>query len=122
MISTRAHIVMIATTVVIVAVIFYLVNIRKLRSKFGLLWLAIAAALLLLAIFPSLLTEVSDLVGIRYPPTTFLLIGLGFLFAIVVDFSWELSRVEDRLHELAEELALLRFTVESDRDEGAAAP
>lgn len=122
MISTRAHIVMIATTVVIVAVIFYLVNIRKLRSKFGLLWLAIAAALLLLAIFPSLLTEVSDLVGIRYPPTTFFLIGLGFLFAIVVDFSWELSRVEDRLHELAEELALLRFTVESDRDEGAAAP
>jgi hypothetical protein len=120
--STRAHVAIIAMTVVIVVVIFYLVNIRKLRSKFGLLWLAIAAVLLLFAIFPSLLTELSDLVGIKYPPTTFLLIGIGFLFAIVVDFSWELSRVEDRLQELAEELTLLRFRIESEHDEEAPAP
>ena len=43
-----------------------------------------------------------------------LYIGLGFLFAVVVHYSWELSRVENRLRELAEEVALLRFAVESD--------
>ena len=48
--STRAHIVVIAMTLVIVAVIFYLVNKRQLRSKYGLLWLGIAAVLLPFAI------------------------------------------------------------------------
>ena len=112
--STRAHAVVIAMTIVIVVVIFYLVNKRQLRSKYGLLWLGIAAVLLPFAIFPSLLTELSHALGIAYPPTTFLLIGLGFLFAVVVHYSWELSRVENRLRELAEEVALLRFAVESD--------
>ena len=111
--STRAHVVIILLTIVIVGVIFSLVNRRQLRSKYGLLWLGIAAMLLPFAIFPSLLTELSHALGIQYPPTTFLLIGLGFLFAVVVHYSWELSRIESRLRELAEEVALLRFEVES---------
>jgi hypothetical protein len=120
--STRAHIVVIAMTAVTVGVIFYLVNKRQLRSKYGLLWLGIAAVLTPFAIFPSLLTDLSHAIGIKYPPTTFLLIGMGFLFAVVVHYSWELSRVENRLRELAEEVALLRFAVDSAEGEEVAAP
>lgn len=120
--TTRAHVVTIVMAIGIVAVIFYLVNKRQLRSKYGLLWLGIAALLLPFAIFPSLLVDLSHAIGIQYPPTTFLLIGLGFLFAVVVHYSWELSRVENRPRELAEEIALLRFAVESDEGKGVPAP
>jgi Uncharacterized conserved protein (DUF2304) len=37
-----------------------------------------------------------------------LLLAVGFLFLVVVHYSWELSRLENRTRTLAEELALLR--------------
>jgi hypothetical protein len=111
--STRAHVIIVVLSIAILAGIFWLVNKRQLRSKYGLLWLAVAVLLLPLAVFPSLLTDLSHAVGIAYPPTTFLLLGLGFVFVIVVHYSWELSRAENRLRALAEEVALLKYAVEN---------
>jgi CHASE3 domain sensor protein len=37
-----------------------------------------------------------------------LILSVGFLFLIVVHFSWEFSRSEERIRTLAEDLALLR--------------
>ena len=62
----------------------------------------------MLAIWPGLLKSLSEFVGVYYPPALFLLITTGFLFLIVIQFSWELSRNEDRTRTLAEEIALLR--------------
>ena len=58
-----------------------------------------------------MLTRVSDWIGVKYAPTTFLLVAIGFLFGVVVHFSWELSRLEMRTRTLAEDLALLRAQV-----------
>jgi hypothetical protein len=46
--------------------------------------------------------------GISYGPTTFFLGAITLLLLVVVHFSWELSRLEERTRLLAEELALLR--------------
>jgi len=94
----------------IASVVFILVLLRRrqLRSKYALLWLGLAGALGLLGLFPGLLTWISEAVGIYYPPALFLLVACGFLFAVVIQFSWELSRLTDRTRVLAEELALLR--------------
>ena len=37
-----------------------------------------------------------------------MILSVGFLFLIVVHFSWEFSRSEERIRTLAEDLALLR--------------
>ena len=66
------------------------------------------AGLAILAVFPDLLVWISDLFGIGYPPATFMLLALSFLLVLVLHFSWELSRLEDRTRALAEEYALLR--------------
>ena len=71
------------------------------------------AGLAVLAIFPDLLVEVSDIFGIGYPPATFMLLALSFLLVLVLHFSWELSRLEDRTRTLAEEHALLREEFEA---------
>jgi hypothetical protein len=95
-------------TVAALVFILRLVRRRQLGGKYAMLWTAVAVVLGVLAIWPGLLKSLSELVGVYYPPALFLLITTGFLFLIVIQFSWELSRNEDRTRTLAEEIALLR--------------
>lgn len=107
----------------IASVVFILVLLRRrqLRGKYALVWTGLAAALGVLGLFPGLLTWISDTVGIRYPPALFLLVAVGFLFAVVIQFSWELSRLEDRTRVLAEEMALLHAELDAVRAEARGA-
>jgi hypothetical protein len=106
--SGQAHVLVIVATVIIALFIFRLVRARQLRSKYALLWLVIGVMLLPLAVVPSVLNTVSEWLGVLYSPTIFVLLAIGFLFLVVVHYSWELSRLENRTRTLAEELALLR--------------
>jgi hypothetical protein len=106
--STEAHVLIIVLAAAVIAFIIHLVRSRRLRAKYSVLWLTIGVGLAVLAIFPDLLVELSDLFGISYAPATFMLLALSFLLVLVLHFSWELSRLEDRTRALAEEYALLR--------------
>jgi len=110
--TIRAHVLAIVATFVAIAFILRLVRLRQLRSKYALLWLVTALLLLPLGIAPQLLEPIASWVGVDYAPTAFLVLGLGYLFLVVVHFSWELSRLETRVRLLAEELALLQHRVE----------
>jgi hypothetical protein len=110
--STAAHILVIALAGVVIAFIIHLVRSRRLRAKYSVLWFSIGLGLAVLAIFPGLLEWISDRFGIDYPPATFMLLAMSFLLVLVLHFSWELSRLEDRTRALAEEHALLREEVE----------
>jgi hypothetical protein len=57
-----------------------------------------------------------------YSPTIFLLLAVGFLFLVVVHYSWELSRLENRTRTLAEELALLRTRLDGNAHAVSAGP
>jgi hypothetical protein len=114
--STRAHIVVLLVTAGTALFILRLVRLRQLRSKYALLWLTIGVLMLPLAAFPGMLNTVSRWFGVYYAPTTFLFLATGFLFLVVVHFSWELSRLETRVRDLAEDLALLRAEVEDTPD------
>ena len=106
--STEAHVLVIVLAAAVIVFIVHLVRSRQLRAKYSVLWFSIGLALAVLAIFPDLLVELSDLFGIDYAPATFMLLALSFLLLLVLHFSWELSRLEDRTRALAEEHALLR--------------
>jgi hypothetical protein len=114
--STRGHVFIVLATVGALAYILRLVRRRRMSGRYALLWLAVGAALLVLAVWPGLLTAVSELVGVHYPPALFLLVLTGFLFVVVIHFSYELTRLEDRSRVLAEEVALLRAELEDQRD------
>jgi hypothetical protein len=114
--SGQAHILIIIATLLTAWFIFRLVRARQLRSKYALLWLVIGLMLLPLAAVPGVLNTVSEWLGVFYSPTIFLLVAVGFLFVVVVHYSWELSRLENRTRTLAEELALLRAQLEDRVD------
>ena len=106
--SGRAHAFVAVTTLISLYFVVRLVRRHRLRSKYSLLWLTIGLVMGTIAAFPGLLDNMSYAIGIDYPPATFLVLSVAFLFLVVVQFSWELSRLEDRTRTLAEEIALLR--------------
>jgi hypothetical protein len=115
--TVRAHVFVVVVTLASVVFIVRLVRRHKLRTKYSLLWIVVALALATVAVFPGLLERVSSAAGVYYPPATFLILAVGFLFLIVVHFSWEFSRSEERIRTLAEDLALLRASHEALADE-----
>jgi hypothetical protein len=106
--SSRAHLFVIIVTLLTVGFVILLVRRHRLKSKYTLLWVTMSMLLLLIAAVPDQLDRLSEATGIDYPPATFLFAAVAFLFLIVVHFSWELSRLEERTRVLAEESALLR--------------
>ncbi len=117
--SGQAHILIIVATAIIALFIFRLVRARQLRSKYALLWLVIGVLMVPLAAVPSVLNTVSEWLGVLYSPAIFLLFAVGFLFLVVVHYSWELSRLENRTRTLAEELALLRTRLDDTASAGS---
>lgn len=118
-----AHVLIALVTLAALVFILRLVRRRQLRSKYALLWLTVGLVLGVLAVFPDLLRIVSERVGVYDPPNLFLVVACAFLFLVVVHFSWELSRLEERTRVLAEEVALLRArSPERERGAEPAAP
>lgn len=91
-----------------IGLILRLVRHRNLRSKYGLLWVAVGIALVPLALFPGFVDWAARSVGVLYQPTVIMLAAIGLLLLLAMHYSWELSRLEERSRTLAEEVALLR--------------
>jgi len=112
-VTPRTHLAVALVIAITVLLILRMLRSGQLRSKYAILWLVVAIGLLPLAAFPGVLVPISRMLGIIYEPATILFAASAFLFLVVVEFSWELSRLEDRTRRLAEEVALLRHEVSS---------
>jgi len=108
-----AHLFLAVLTLVAIWFVLRMVRRGQMAGKYAVVWMAAAVPLGLLAAFPGLLTWVAESVGVFYPPALFLIVAVAFLFLIVVQFSYELSRLSERTRALAEEVALLRAERES---------
>lgn len=106
--SGPAHVVAIIVVLIGAWYLLRMLRQRQLRGKYTMLWMSVGAVVLLLAVFPSLLDSVADLVDIYSPPNLLFMLAIGFLLLVCIYFSWELSRLEEKTRVLAEEVAILR--------------
>jgi hypothetical protein len=105
----------------LVGVILELVRRRQLREKYALLWLAVGIVVVPLAIFPRLLDRLAGVVGVVSGVSLVLFLGLVFLLLVCLHLSWEVNRLEEETRTLAEDIALLRTTLQATHpgtDEG----
>jgi hypothetical protein len=109
--SLRAHVALAILVALAIVGIIVLVRRSHLKAKYSLLWLSLGAVMVVIAAVPGLLDWTAERLGIWYQPTLLILLGLALLLLIVVHFSYELTRSENRTRELAEQLALLRLRV-----------
>jgi hypothetical protein len=97
---------------------FIVVMLRRgyLREKFAAFWLAVAAALMLVSVFPGILVWTADLVGVEVPANLLFLLAAVLLLLVGVQLSYEVGRLDTRTQRLAEEVALLRAELNHQSD------
>ena len=107
-VSTRGHALVLLVTLGSLLFVVRMLRRSQLAARYAVLWMSLGTVLLFLAAFPSTVDRVSRWLGITYGPATVFLGAITVLFVVVVHFSWELSRLEERTQVLAQEVALLR--------------
>lgn len=111
--GTQMRILIIIGGLGMVALVFNLVRHRRLKEEYCLLWLLTGFVLVFLSIFQNLFWDrFSRLIGVDYPPSALFLIGMGFLFLIVLNYSVALSELKERNKELTQEFAILMDELE----------
>jgi len=106
------YVVAIVGAILVLGFMLELLRRRQLSEKYAALWLIVGAGVLVLLAAPGLLDAASDALGFQVPANLLFLVALTLLLGVAVHLSWELSRLEDETRSLAEELALLRSSVE----------
>jgi hypothetical protein len=105
--------VILVAALIAVVVVFYIRKWR-LREEYSLLWLLLAAAMLVLASFEGITVWIADRLEVSYAPSILFFIGLAFVATMLFHYSLEISRLSDQSRRLAQELSLLRSRVEQE--------
>jgi hypothetical protein len=100
-------------TMSIFALVLALVLTRKITERFAILWVSISIFLLLASSLGfRYLFLIARLFGIPYPPSAlFLIVMFGITLLVIELFSWA-SMLNERSRVLAQQVALLRDTVD----------
>lgn len=104
--STAAQVLTIVIAVASFLLVLYLVRRRLLKERFAVTWLLVGAGMIVFAVARPLLDRLSDALGIQSGTTTIFLIAVLVILAIQLQLSVSLSRIEERLRDLAETVAL----------------
>ena len=110
--SGDTHVLVVVLTLLTLAFILRLVRGQRLKAKYSLLWLTTGGMLFVLAAVPGLFDHLARRLGVHYQPTLFLVMAVAFLLLVVVHVSFELSRMENRIRSLAEEVTFLRHDLD----------
>jgi hypothetical protein len=110
-------IVRVVATIVSGAIVFSVVELirrNRLKEKYSLLWLVASLVILFFSVSRKALETVSLFVGIYYPPSFIFLIASLFLIVINIHFSTVISELSEKNNSLAQEMALLRESLEEN--------
>jgi hypothetical protein len=119
--DNRVRLVAVAITALMLGVVLELVRRRRLVERYALLWMTVAIALLVLAIWTDLLSWASDRIGIEVPANFLFLAAFGVAFLLLLHFSVATSRLSEETKILAQEVARLDSELRAARSNGAAA-
>ena len=105
---TRIEVFFLTASLLQFIVVLEFVRRRKLLESFALLWLFVGVVGVLVAIFRSSVDSVARFVGIAAGANLFLGLGILFLLFVSMALSLYVSRLEERVEILAEEVTALR--------------
>ena len=105
----------------VVAAVFVVELLRRgiLKEKFAALWLLVTGVLLVIAVFPGVLSWLATVLGVQLPSNLLFFLAAVVLLLVSVQLSFEVSKLEARTRRLAEDLALLREEVRGTDDPSA---
>ena len=91
--------------------IIHLLRKKKLELKYTLLWLIASFVLLIITIFPSTMYWISNMLGVKTPINSALILGCMFIILILITITSIVSSLNKNLRKLTQEVALLEKRV-----------
>ena len=95
----------------VAVVVFSLLRTQRIREKYAATWIVLAAAAILVSIFPQVVGAVGRAVGVHTPINMVFVLAVVVLFVVLMQLSAEVSRAEETTRTLAERVALLQLEV-----------
>ena len=102
----KLEFVLLIAVVVILGVVVEVVRRRRLSESYALLWIGVAVVGTLLALARPLVDRLSNAIGIVYGTSLVFTLAILFLLVVCINLSMHVSRLEQRVEALAQELAL----------------
>jgi hypothetical protein len=96
---------------IVLLLVINLVRKRQLQERYAILWLLAGAALTLAPVFIPWLDRLAFSIGFEYPPALLLVLAVVGLLLLIFQLSLTISRNEERIKVLTQELGLLRHAV-----------
>jgi hypothetical protein len=109
-------------SVVLLGTVIELIRSRKLRERYALLWLATAGVILVFAAWRSGLHQLSEALGIAYPPNALFVLAMLFVLVLLLHFSTVISKLSDRTTLLTQKLALMEERLRELEDRPTSPP
>lgn len=111
-------------SVVILVSLVSLMRSRRIREKYAAVWIALGLGIIVACAWPNLAVSLARLVGVETPSNLVFAVALVILLGVCIQLSVAVSAQEEQSRTLAEEIALLRCTLDeagiSDRTSHAA--
>ena len=102
--------------------ILYLVRRDRLHGPYALWWLLVAAAALVMGLFPQLVDWLGRLTHVYYPPALPIIVGLALVMVRLLKLDIDRSRQERRLRRLVQKVGMLEAELEDLRTGTHAGP
>lgn len=110
--NTILQIILIIGTILFCIFILAVTKKKKLSFKYTLVWLIFGVMTLICAIFPSIVTDLSQLLHIEEPTNALFLIYIFLLIVIAFYISTSFSKLYEKVTGLIQENALLSYKIE----------
>ncbi|MDN5363244.1 MAG: hypothetical protein PWQ91_305 [Eubacteriales bacterium] len=83
----------------------------RLKEQYAILWIFFGLILIVVSLRVEIIDWLAALLGVVYPPSLLFLLGIIFCLSLIVHLTVVVSRLEERVVRLTQEIALLRAEV-----------
>ncbi len=103
-------------SIMLAAIVLWLVRRRALREEHTIIWIAIAVGLTLVSVVPGLLQLITRTIGAWTPSSTLFFLGEACLVLVCLNFAVQISRAGLQIKSLGQEVAILRARLDEHEE------
>ena len=116
MIALKSQIIVGVIVILAVIVLINMVRRQQLELKYALSWFAVGVLVFLLDCFPVLMEKIAWIIGIASPVNMLFFFGFCFVLVLVFVLTYAVSKMSNRIKDLAQELALLKKKLNDEEE------
>jgi len=110
--TVKVQYIAIAASIILLFFVLFLIRKKSIKEEYSLLWLFFCIVFLVFSIWREGLEYLAQLIGVAYPPAALFFIFLLAILMILIEFSIIISKLSDKIKNLAQEIGILKMEIQ----------